>query len=103
MISVLLLKHAGCTISVNIDSPMRGIVEHIIIDADAREVSNNFARICVERDEPRWSSAGNEYLMIRFIERERVLHARFRYGPPCDHLACLEVDDSNLIGRCEIN
>src|ERR1700674_1283102 len=103
MISVLLLKHAGYAISPNIDSPMSGIVEHIIIDADAGGVSNNFARICVERNEPRWPSASNEYLMIRFIESEGVLHARFRHGPPCDHLACLEIDDSKLIGRCEIN
>src|SRR5260370_41167963 len=103
MIGALLLKHARCTISININSPMCSVVEHIIIDADTREVSNNFARLCVERDEPRWLSASNEYLMICFIERQGVLHARFWHGPPCYHLACLEVDDSNLVRRGKVD
>src|SRR5207245_9185361 len=103
MIGVHLLKHTSCTIPSDINSLMCGVVEHIIIDAYAREVSNNFARICVERDEPRWPSASKEYLMIRFVERQGVLHARLRHGPPCDHLACLQVDDSNLSRRSKLH
>src|SRR2546421_10347162 len=63
MVRILLLKHGGGFTSCHVNSLVRGIEPHIVVQRRTGERGHNFSRISVERKESGWLSRGDKYTM----------------------------------------
>src|SRR5260370_30888008 len=96
MAGIFLLKHSGGFASRHVNSFVRGIEPHIVVQRRTGEGSHNFSGVGVEHKEFGWLSRGAKYTMICFVKNKGIRGASSRSGPPRYNFAGTPIDYTNL-------
>src|SRR5713226_4966037 len=97
MVRVALLKDGCGFASSHVNSLTSGIEPHVVVEACTGQCRDDFAGIGVEDDKLGWLPCGAKQSMMRLVESDRILHVGVWHRPSGDRLACVQVDDYDLV------